>query len=377
MISLATLTRKVLGRYDSILRAHLTGECLFPMFIGADKTLNHRTNPEAIFEQQRDLLLHSKNKTGRGYTLDLKSNSKTGQSEIRKISLETLDDYLTFTGKESEYASFMADIELIRTTSPTLLDLLIKLPQRVIEQTGNWANLLLVTSYFERNPQPNQYVRNLPLRLPTKFIESNRPILRLLLDHLVPAYLNPTEIDFYKRFHLSVEEPLVKIRFLDAALRLHPALSHVSVWLSEFRNLQLPGRQIFIIENLTTFLTFPNLSDSLAIWGGGFAVASLGGTDWLNNRQIYYWGDLDAHGFQILNQCRKHFPQTRSLLMDQSTFDAHRHLVSSGKETDVVSLPHLTDEERDLLLLLKRNNWRVEQERLGTEFVIKEIASRT
>ncbi len=55
--------------------------------------------------------------------------------------------------------------------------------------------------------------------------------------------------------------------------------------------------------------------------------------------------------------------------MDQATFDAHRHLISSGKETDVVSLPHLTDEERDLFLLLKRNNWRVEQERLGVEWV--------
>jgi len=51
-------------------------------------------------------------------------------------------------------------------------------------------------------------------------------------------------------------------------------------------------------------------------------------------------------------------------------FDAYRHLVSPSKETDVVSLPHLTDEERDLFALLKRNNWRVEQERLGMEWAI-------
>ncbi|QMW03206.1 DUF2220 domain-containing protein [Spirosoma foliorum] len=210
-----------------------------------------------------------------------------------------------------------------------------------------------------------------PIALPTKFIESNRPILRTLLDYLIPEHLNADETDFYKRFHLYVEEPMVKIRFLDASLRVHPTLSHISVWLSEFRTLHLGGSRVFIVENLTTFLTFPTFPDSIAIWGGGFAVTLLGGTDWLHDKQLYYWGDLDAHGFQILDQCRKLFPNTQSLLMDRATFDAHKHLITTGETTPVMELPYLTEEEQSLFQLLNQNGWRVEQERLGEGWVQK------
>lgn len=373
MISLADLQRKALRQYETVLKAYLTGNDPFPMVIPTSKTLNRQSGADAIFAQQQELLVHSKNKTGRGYTLGLKLNSKTGQSEIREISLETLPDFLYFIEKETDYQAFVSDIEQIRAVSPALLTLCQKSPRLVIEQAGKWHDLIRVTAYFEQNPKPRQYVRNLPIALPTKFIESNRAILRTLLDHLIPEHLNADESDFYKRFHLHVEEPLIKVRFLDASVRLHPALSHIIIWLSEFRELRPGGNRVFIIENLTTFLTFPTLPDSIAIWGGGFAVTLLGGTDWLADKQLYYWGDLDAHGFLILNQCRKQFPQTQSLLMDRATFDAHKHLVSQGETTPVVDLPYLTEEEHDLFRLLNRNGWRVEQEKVGEEWLKEQL----
>lgn len=343
------------------------------MVIPTNKTLDRRGGMDAIFEQQRELLVNAKNKTGRGYTLDLKLNSKTGQSEIRKISFESLPDFLYFINKEAEYQTFVRDVGQIQASSPALLSLLARMPQLVIEQADKWPDLLKVTAYFLQHPKPQQYARSLPIAVPTKFIETNRPVLRILLDHLIPDHLNADETDFYKRFHVYVEEPLVKIRFLDESLRIHPALSHISVWLSEFRALRLGGSRVFIIENLTSFLTFPNFPDSIAIWGGGFAVTLLGGTDWLHDKQLYYWGDLDAHGFQILDQCRKLFPKTQSILMDRATFDAHRHLVGKGEITSLVELPYLTDEEQALFQLLNRNGWRVEQERLGEEWVLKKM----
>lgn len=233
--------------------------------------------------------------------------------------------------------------------------------------------MLKVAAYFVDNPRPSQYVRSLPIDVPTKFIENNRPILRELLEHLIPEHINADENDFYKRFHLEVEEPLVKIRFLDDSLRIHPALSHVSVWLSECVAMPLPASSVVIIENLTSFLTFPLLANSLAIWGGGFAVSLLEPVSWLKDRDIYYWGDLDAHGFQMLNQCRKHFPHTRALLMDQATFNKHRQLITEGEPTDAVTLPHLQDEELELFVLLKQNNWRIEQERLAADYVCRMV----
>lgn len=376
MITLVDLHRKALRRYEAVLKAYFTGADLFPMVIPTNKTLDRRAGMDAIFDQQRELLVNAKNKTGRGYTLELKPNAKTGQSEICKISFDTPNDFLYFIGKEGDYQRFVQIVEQIRAASPALLSLLERMPQLVLEQAEKWPALLLVTAYFLQNPKPQQYVRSLPIAVPTKFIETNRPILRTLLDHLIPDRLNPDETDFYKRFHLYVEEPLLKIRFLDESLRIHPALSHISVWLSEFRMLELSGSRVFIIENLTSFLTFPAQPDSIAIWGGGFAVSLLGGTDWLHNKQLYYWGDLDAHGFQMLDQCRKLFPKTQSLLMDRTTFDTHKHLITQGETTPVTELPYLTDEERSLFQLLNHNGWRVEQERLGEEWVYGRLPNR-
>jgi len=39
---------------------------------------------------------------------------------------------------------------------------------------------------------------------------------------------------------------------------------------------------------------------------------------------VHYWGDLDTHGFAILNQLRAWLPQTRSFLMDRQTLVEHR-----------------------------------------------------
>lgn len=35
------------------------------------------------------------------------------------------------------------------------------------------------------------------------------------------------------------------------------------------------------------------------------------------------WGDIDTHGFAILDRLRRHFPQVRSMLMDRATLLAH------------------------------------------------------
>ncbi|WP_211221644.1 Wadjet anti-phage system protein JetD domain-containing protein [Spirosoma panaciterrae] len=55
--------------------------------------------------------------------------------------------------------------------------------------------------------------------------------------------------------------------------------------------------------------------------------------------------------------------------MHRATFDAHRQLLSQGESTPVTELPYLTDEERNLFQQFDQNGWRVEQGRLGEEWV--------
>jgi hypothetical protein len=145
-------------------------------------------------------------------------------------------------------------------------------------------------------------------------------------------------------------------------------VSQLSVWVSEFKQLNLAVRRVYVIENLTSFLTLPAVEDAVAIWGGGFAVNLLAGAGWLGEKQLFYWGDIDVHGFQILAQLRVHFPAVRSLLMDADTF-ARYHGGGQGAEFVAQALPSLTVAEQQLYQELLRTNARLEQEKLPAAYV--------
>lgn len=372
MISLPELQAKARRQYDKVLRAHLTGETCFPLTIPASKTLDRSQGNEHILAQQVTLLQHSKNRTGSGYTLTLKPNRQTGQSEISRIAFDTQADYLVFLDRAAEFATFQANVAHTTATLPALLPLLCHSPRLLLDHAADWLNLLTVGAYFQQHPQPNQHVRNLPLTLPTKFIERHQAALRPILNQLIPQYVRSEETDFFRRFHLLLEEPGIKIRFLDPALRLHPAVSQCSVWASEFQELRLPAQRVYVIENLTTFLAFPPVPDSLAIWGGGFAVSLLAGADWLRSKQLFYWGDLDIHGFQILAQFRTCFPNAQSLLMDKATFVMHQY-GGRGGTFPALCLPSLTAAEQALYQVLMQTNARLEQEKLPPTYVAQAV----
>ena len=39
---------------------------------------------------------------------------------------------------------------------------------------------------------------------------------------------------------------------------------------------------------------------------------------WLTDLDLVYWGDIDTHGFAILNRLRHRFGNARSMLMDRT-----------------------------------------------------------
>ena len=57
----------------------------------------------------------------------------------------------------------------------------------------------------------------------------------------------------------------------------------------------------------------------MVIFGGGYAVGLLESLAWLADLDVVYWGDIDTHGFAILDRLRRHFPRLRSVLMDRAT----------------------------------------------------------
>lgn len=276
---------------------------------------------------------------------------------------------------KSNRGRFTALATQTRQHVPELEPWLRQRPLRLLDHADDWPNWFAISRYFRDDYVPDRYyVRQLPLPVHTKFLEEHSGLLLQLLGALRPDLLRLEHKDWRRRLGLLVPEPMIRVRALDDALRLDGKHADFGLPLSAFSAHAQPARRIFICENQLNFLTLPPMPDAIVIWsGGGFSIECLADVAWLRDRTLFYWGDLDAHGFQILNQCRKHFPNTQALLMDQATFDAHAHLVSPGEPTLVISLPHLTNEEHDLFNLLKRNNWRIKQERLGAEWIHKRV----
>jgi hypothetical protein len=131
------------------------------------------------------------------------------------------------------------------------------------------------------------------------------------------------------------------------------------VTVDEFCRLDLAVETVFVTENDINGLAFPEFKRAIVIFGRGYGFDTLSQAEWMMAKSIWYWGDIDTHGFSTLNQFRKLFPQTQSLLMDRATLISHQaHWVTESRPT-LSDLPHLTGEEAALYDDLRTN-------RLGT-----------
>jgi hypothetical protein len=90
---------------------------------------------------------------------------------------------------------------------------------------------------------------------------------------------------------------------------------------------------------------------------------------WLTGLDLVYWGDLDTHGFAILNGLRQCFPHARSMLMDRATLLAHQTQWVTEPSPVASALDLLTPAEQELYRSLVANAFgpavRLEQERVS------------
>lgn len=129
-------------------------------------------------------------------------------------------------------------------------------------------------------------------------------------------------------------------------------------------------RTAIIVENLETFLSLPPGEfgpGAVAVWGAGYGATELARLQWLRECRVLYWGDLDAHGFGILNGLRGSDGNldVRSVLMNRATFEAYADLAVPDPTATRASFVHLTPGEADALdALVVAGDRRLEQERI-------------
>lgn len=264
-----------------------------------------------------------------------------------RIWVDTQGQALALLGKRAEGEAFHRLRQETEQRCPALLEWVSRRPLRALELASEWSRLLDVVLWIQAHPQSGLYVRQVDFPgVHTKFIEQHCSVLTELLDLLLPA--DCPGLGFEERFGFRRRSARVRFRLLDASQQLPDGLTDLSLVSEEFCGFVPELRRVFITENEINFLSFPHVPDSLVIFGSGYSIEVLGQVEWLKSRQIYYWGDIDTHGFAILDQLRRHFPQVRSLMMDRDTLLAHREFWVQERKPTVRELKHLTEEEWSL-----------------------------
>lgn len=298
--------------------------------------------------------------------------------------IDSLEDALALIGASAQARRFRALVAHIRPRQPELLPWLARRALRALELEAEIPALLAIVAWLQAHPRPGLYPRQLDIPgVHTKFIERHRQVLTEWLDLTLPAAAIDTSArgaaGFARRYGLR-EKPLrIRLRLLDPTQALMSALDQADITLdaASLARLAPPASRVFITENEINFLAFPPLADALVIFGSGYGFEQLRALSWLHQRQLWYWGDIDTHGFAILDQLRAHFPQTQSWLMDRETLFAFEPLW--GTETDQCTrdLPRLTLPETALYQDLRDNRirpgLRLEQERIGFNWVVERL----
>ena len=368
---------------QDFLKSEVTGVSMFPLEISAGTVSAKEmlANFAAVQKSVKSLQEKSKATVGLGYTIGYRqiNHRRLGSQNLpAKIHISSREDFLFLTKKEKEAGFFKTGFAQLMAALPELLPLVEQKPLFVLTHRVVLTDLIRVCRFFKGRPRPDKYIRELDIPgVDTKFIEAHRPVLKQMLDFILPdhsiseQFVNVANHGFEKRFYLKYDMSLIRFRLLDDHLISAMGIQDISTPVAEFTGLDLAVKRVFITENKINGLTFPMVPDSMVIFGLGYGIQSLKEVAWLSSKEIFYWGDIDTHGFAILSMMRQYFPDTRSFLMDRETlFDFKSLWVKEDKnKRSVTTLSHLTEHEnslyRDLVDDVYGHRVRLEQERIS------------
>lgn len=347
-----------------------------------------------------------KNKKHSGYSLDfeqIKTRTNGIQTVIKNIFFETENDFLFFIKKENATQNFISAIKVLNSQLQSekqqqSLSVKINFNSEWIhshhsdlcdshsDETDFWHSVCLCVNYLFQNTSSNLYLRQLPVKVHTKFIESNKALIQSLLVVSEPDISDSIEenkkTSFESKYGIKEKPVLVRFRSLDKKILLNVnslQVSEMILPLCDFESFDKSDlfsriKRIFIIENEMVYLSFPEVADSICIWGHGFTATVFKSCSWFNKKESFYFGDLDEHGFLILSDFRKYFPSTKSFCMDSRTLKTFDSFRSKGKSLSGNFIPqNLTEEEKLIFTELhnsaSNNRDRLEQEHISNDYI--------
>lgn len=289
-----------------------------------------------------------------------------------RVFIDTPEDAMALLGLTKKKKEFLAGLSAVESQMPSLRDWYLTYFGRISAEDF-FPMALSIARFMLEQDEREGYLREMAIPgVDTKFLENHNFLVRTLWNALFPENTAESSDELWEKlFVQKVPTPSICVRSLDEHLRF-AGVRKLFLSQDDIADFQPPHRRIFITENKVNGYTFPDTEDSLILFGMGYGVLEMAeSAPWLADKEIYYWGDLDHDGFNILSNLRKVLPEMKihSFLMDKETLLAYvdPKVKDTGNTTTIPD--YLTVSEKMAWKLIHDNGWRLEQERIPHEEV--------
>lgn len=292
------------------------------------------------------------------------------------ISIETEDDYLYLIKKGEEVNQFKRQFSELVEWRKEIRSFFLVRTNAVLDYQPIWKEICIVVDYLIQNDVQDYYIRSLPLPMHTKFIENNKAFILSLLKHFSPERYPEETIRFETALGLKEKQHVYTMRWLDDNLAAKYMHGHEVFGLSTvgLKTVDWKIEELWLVENETNLYLLPKRMGALVLFSKGHAVTQLFNIPLFARTKLFYWGDLDEHGFIMLNTFRRNYNHAKGIFMDQNTVEYHRsEILTQPEKYKIRSLEYLSIDENEAFQTLLSINGRIEQEKLNQRFIFRKL----
>jgi hypothetical protein len=206
----------------------------------------------------------------------------------------------------------------------------------------------------------------------SKFLERHRGLMIQLLDVRFEGQVSDLGLE---AFLDALDENDHWLLLAPLGPNLLP-FSQQRVRASELMSTPLAASNVLVVENERCLHQLPILPDTISILGAGLNLGWMQ-ADWLRDKRLGYWGDMDTWGLRMLAMARRHQPHLLPLLMTREVFDAYAAAlaVAEPSPSDEQSPEGLSRQEKEFYLYLRSlDRGRLEQEFLPEHLVVSALS---
>lgn len=374
--TVADIAAKVRRRYDdgSLLRDYARGVDLEPIEILLRGPRPSEVGDDLATARAWVTALDAGRQSDRRYSLQWQTigGRSIGRNQLpMRAVLSSYSQVWTLLGAARDVHR-LEEAMTVAAVHPGAQRWIIDNPHRALAVADDMPGLVAAATWL-KDCAAGRYLREISARgVDTKFAERHRTDLAGILA------VSATPSRFLDELGLRSKPELVRFRPA-RSLGLTPELTELAVRSRELAGMPLAPASALVIENEITYLSVAVPDDGVVLWGKGFEVDRVGRLPWLLGVPVTYWGDLDTHGFAILDRLRAWLPQTRSLLMDRQTLLEHRERWGVEDRPTRAALTRLTTDEHLLYSELVTDGFgeriRLEQERINWDWAQARLAS--